>query len=114
MYTKIRYLFSINSIKFMYFEIDWKNEFKNLKQRIGIIEKNQINDFILQMFPLNKASLHKNEILQIQKWEDQQQFNRQKEKKDIFNKIRALRKNTDTFKEKLRCFEQTDEDLQQL
>lgn len=40
MYTKIRYLFSINSIKFMYFEIDWKNEFKNLKQRIGIIEKN--------------------------------------------------------------------------
>ena len=90
---------------------EWKNEYRQTKKKLLNAERETKIERLLQY---NRASSLKTDLIALQKQDDQREFNREKEREQIFKDIRQLRANTGEFTELLKGFEKTPQFLHKI
>lgn len=88
---------------------DWKNEFKQIKKKVSSFEVD-----ILKIFPFIQTTTMKNELIIMNTNEEKGNFDRAKEREEIFINLSFLRKDIRGFKEKIKYFDKSDQSLRKI
>ncbi len=88
---------------------EWKTEFKQIKKKI-----NSFDTEILKLFPFIHTTTLKNELILLANNEEKSTFDRTKEREEIFVNLSFLRKDIRSFKEKIKYFDKTEENLKKI
>ena len=88
---------------------EWKIEFKQIKMKI-----NSFDTEILKLFPFIQTTTLKNDLILLTNNEEKTTFDRTKEREEIFVNLSFLRKDIRSFKEKIKYFDKTEENLKKI
>lgn len=88
---------------------DWKTEYKQTKKKINTFEID-----IIKLFPFLQTTTMKNEFILLNNNEEKLNFDRSKEREDIFINLSFLRKDIKCFKEKIKYFDKSEENLKKI
>lgn len=88
---------------------DWKNEYKQIKKKVSSFEVD-----ILKIFPFIQTTTMKNELIIMSTTEEKGNFDRAKEREEIFINLSFLRKDIRGFKEKIKYFDKSDQSLRKI
>ncbi|KAL4434876.1 hypothetical protein ABPG74_021215 [Tetrahymena malaccensis] len=88
---------------------EWKQEYKSIRHKIFNIDKD-----LGKQLQMNKSSTSKNDISSIMKVTEKSDFDREKERDQIFKQIKFLKQENEKFKDKLKNFEKTPQYLQKV
>ena len=88
---------------------EWKNEFKKIKKTLSSFDPD-----ISKLFPFLQTTTLKNELLALYSTEEKLDFDRSKEREDLFVNLSNLRKEVRNFKEKVKYFDKSEENLHRI
>lgn len=88
---------------------DWKAEYKQIKKKISSFEAD-----ILKLFPFIQTTTLKNELIQLYNNEEKCEFDRSKEREDIFLTLSLIRKDIKSFKEKIKYFDKSEANVNKI
>ena len=88
---------------------DWKSEYKQIKKKVSSFEVD-----ILKIFPFIQTTTMKNELIIMSTNEEKGNFDRAKEREEIFINLSFLRKDIRGFKEKIKYFDKSEQSLRKI